>query len=478
MLSGVRIDLQGDQLAGDRHRPRAHDRTSRSRWRATATASPCCRRASRPTSCARSVAGAVTIDGRSGRRAHHRRPLAVRGPAAVGRRLPAASRTSPPTPSPSGRARSARRCARSRGPRARDESRPILTGVLLAAEDDGLRLVATDSYRLAVRDLPGTTVLRREPEGARAVAGAQRAGPAGAVGRTTSRCASASARPRSRSARPALTTRLIEGEFPNYRQLIPQHYPNRLDGRSASALLDAVRRVKLLARDSTPIRLAMSADGLELTATTQDIGQAAESLDAKYEGAEMVVAFNPDYLSAGVDAVAADEVVLETLDALKPAVLRAGGRRRLPVPAHAGAGAVSGLMRRPARPERDRPAPVAHRLPQLHRPPRSSSTTASRSSRATTARARPTSSRRWRGWPRSRASGAHRTEALVRAGAERAVRAGRDRARRRPASCWSRPSCPGPGAIGCRSTGSGWHAREICSGCCGSACSRPTTSRW
>ena len=68
----------------------------------------------------------------------------------------------------------------------------------------------------------------------------------------------------------------------------------------------------------------MSPDSLELTATTQDIGQAAEGLDAKYEGAEMVVAFNPDYLSAGVDAVMAEEVVLETLDAMKPAVLRAG----------------------------------------------------------------------------------------------------------------------------------------------------------
>jgi DNA polymerase-3 subunit beta len=123
--------------------------------------------------------------------------------------------------------------------------------------------------------------------------------------------------------RASLSTRLIEGEFPNYRQLIPQHYPNRLTvGREP--LLDAVRRVKLLARDSTPIRLSMSVDTLELTATTQDIGQAVESLDAKYEGADMVVAFNPDYLSAGVDAVTVDEVMIETLDAMKPAVVRSG----------------------------------------------------------------------------------------------------------------------------------------------------------
>ena len=62
--------------------------------------------------------------------------------------------------------------------------------------------------------------------------------------------------------------------------------------------------MKLLARDATPVRLAMSADGLELTATTQDVGQAHESLDAKYEGTELTVAFNPEYLVDGVEAVA------------------------------------------------------------------------------------------------------------------------------------------------------------------------------
>jgi DNA polymerase-3 subunit beta len=205
-----------------------------------------------------------------------------------------------------------------------DESRPILTGVLLAAENDGLRLVATDSYRLAVRDLPGTSVLRTDQKvlvPSRALNELARLLPSS--GEVTLRLGERDATFEVGGAR--LSTRLIEGEFPNYRQLIPQQYPNRLTvGREP--LLDAVRRVKLLARDSTPIRLSMSPDALDLTATTQDIGQAAESLDAKYEGAEMVVAFNPDYLSAGVDAVTADEVVLETLDAMKPAVLRAGER--------------------------------------------------------------------------------------------------------------------------------------------------------
>ena len=120
----------------------------------------------------------------------------------------------------------------------------------------------------------------------------------------------------------ALTTRLIEGEFPNYRQLIPTSYPNRLIvGREP--LLDAVRRVKLLARDATtPVRIALRPNGIELTVITTDWGTATEDVDAKYEGAEMTVAFNPNYLIEGVEAITGDEVTLDTLDALKPATLR------------------------------------------------------------------------------------------------------------------------------------------------------------
>jgi DNA polymerase-3 subunit beta len=203
-----------------------------------------------------------------------------------------------------------------------DESRPILTGVLLTAEDAGLRLVATDSYRLAQRDLSDASVLSAGQKvivPSRALNELQRV--LGGTGDVRLRLGDRDATFETGTVR--ITTRLIEGEFPNTRQLIPQNYPNRLTvGREA--LLDAIRRVKLLARDSTPIRLHMTTDGLDLTAVTQDIGQAAETVDAKFEGSEMTVAFNPDYLSAGVDAVSGDEVVLETLDALKPAVLRGG----------------------------------------------------------------------------------------------------------------------------------------------------------
>ena len=90
-------------------------------------------------------------------------------------------------------------------------------------------------------------------------------------------------------------------------------------------MLEAVRRVRLMARESTPIRLAQKGDGLELLAITQDVGQAHESIDASYEGSELTVAFNPEYLIDGLEVTVEDEVVLETLDARNPAVLRGVG---------------------------------------------------------------------------------------------------------------------------------------------------------
>lgn len=87
-------------------------------------------------------------------------------------------------------------------------------------------------------------------------------------------------------------------------------------------MLDALRRVRLLATDNTPVRLEMSGDGLELIAITQDIGQAHETVDATYDGDDLTVAFNPAYLIAGLEVCPDEELRLETCDALKPAVIR------------------------------------------------------------------------------------------------------------------------------------------------------------
>ena len=200
-----------------------------------------------------------------------------------------------------------------------DDARAVLTGVLITSEDGGLKMVATDSYRLAVRDLPQSSMLAAGQKvlvPSRALAELQRIVADGED--LTVRLGAREAVFEAGGTR--LTTRLIEGEYPNYRNLLPSSYPNTLTvGR------EALRRVKILAQDSTPVRLTLGADTLQLTAITQDVGNAAEEIDASYEGAEMTVAFNPDYLASGIDAVDGDEVTLATMDPMKPAVLRGVG---------------------------------------------------------------------------------------------------------------------------------------------------------
>jgi DNA polymerase-3 subunit beta len=199
-----------------------------------------------------------------------------------------------------------------------DDSLPVISGVLMTAEGAGLRLVATDRYRLAVRDLPGTTVLRENQHvlvPGRALSEVQRV--LSGAESVTLRLGERDASFEVGSVR--LTTRLIEGEFPPYQKLIPESYPNRLIV-NREALLDAVRR---LVKDAiTPVRVSLRADGVECTVITQELGQATEDLDAKYEGTELVMGFNPSFLIDGLEAVGGDEIVLETLDPMKPATVR------------------------------------------------------------------------------------------------------------------------------------------------------------
>lgn len=206
-----------------------------------------------------------------------------------------------------------------------DDARAVLTGVLLASEETGVKMVATDSYRLAVRDLPPTSMLQAGQKvlvPGRALAELQRI----LTGSEELQVRLGTREAVFEAGTTRLTTRLIEGEYPNYRNLLPPSYPNVLTvGREA--LLDALRRVKIVAQaqDATPVRLVLGGETLQITAITQDVGNATEEIDATYDGAEMTVAFNPDYLAAGVEAVEGDEVLLSTIDPMKPAILRGQG---------------------------------------------------------------------------------------------------------------------------------------------------------
>ncbi len=204
---------------------------------------------------------------------------------------------------------------------SRDDARPILTGVLIMATATGIRLVATDSYRLGVRDLDGVGMLSEGQKvlvGARGLNEVQRVFSSGQIDVTLG-----DREVRFANESRSVTTRLIEGDFPSYEQLIPSGYPNKLTV-SRAVLEEAVRLMQIVGegREGTPVRLAMSASGLELSATAQERADAAEAIDAKFEGSDLTVAFNPQFLLDGLLAINGEEAVLESMDPLKPATLR------------------------------------------------------------------------------------------------------------------------------------------------------------
>ncbi len=202
-----------------------------------------------------------------------------------------------------------------------DAARPILTGVLVEHDDDGLRFVATDSYRLAVRSLPGIELsgsglvpARGLREMARTIGSAKVN--VGVMGREAVFA----------SDRGSLTLRLIEGTFPNYRQLLPASYPNRFVVNK-EALLEALGRASLVAEDHIPVRLRMAEGGVEVTVIRQDVGGEVEQIEGLFEGEadEVLIAFNPRYLTDGVQAIVAEEIEFSVIDGLKPSVLRGVG---------------------------------------------------------------------------------------------------------------------------------------------------------
>lgn len=206
---------------------------------------------------------------------------------------------------------------------SRDEARPILTGVLLEANREGLTMAATDSYRLAVRELRATgdgEAKALVPE--RAISEAGRAAGAEEKGEVTIVLGEAQAAFGIGEWR--LSSRLIEGEFPNYRQLIPEPGPNRL-AASRQQLLEAVRRVGLLARENSPVRMELNRLGARLTSSSPDLGGAVEAVEAEYQGEEITIAFNPNYLGDGLAGAVGERVQIELRDGLKPAVVRGEG---------------------------------------------------------------------------------------------------------------------------------------------------------
>ena len=120
-----------------------------------------------------------------------------------------------------------------------------------------------------------------------------------------------------------LSSRLVEGRFPNYQQLLPDTYEHELKVER-SELLDVVRRISLLAQKNAPLRLRFADGALEVSAQTPDVGEASESLPVPFEGEALEIGFNPEFFRDGLESAESDELTLKLISPLRPGLIESG----------------------------------------------------------------------------------------------------------------------------------------------------------
>jgi DNA polymerase-3 subunit beta len=117
-----------------------------------------------------------------------------------------------------------------------------------------------------------------------------------------------------------LSSRLIDGQFPNYRQLIPESVEHELR-LSAAELTDIVRRISLLAQKNTPLKLAFRDGELTVSAQAPDVGEASETVPVPFRGEPFEIGFNPDFLRDGLESLDTDEFVMKLISPLRPGLI-------------------------------------------------------------------------------------------------------------------------------------------------------------
>jgi DNA polymerase-3 subunit beta len=206
---------------------------------------------------------------------------------------------------------------------SRDETRPVLTGVLMSASGQELRMVATDSYRLSVKQtaldaplagsLEANVPARAMQELVRIAQQLSTDSVAVSVGQNQVVFELGDV---------VLSSRLIDGQFPNYRQLLPESVEHELR-LSTAELGEVVRRISLLAQKNAPLRLSFSEGTLTVSARTPDIGEASESIPVPFHGETFEIGFNPEFLRDGLESVESEELVLKLISPLRPGLIEA-----------------------------------------------------------------------------------------------------------------------------------------------------------
>lgn len=210
---------------------------------------------------------------------------------------------------------------------SRDETRPILTGILVSAQGTELRMVATDSYRLSVKEtkldeaIPGEGFEANVP--ARALQELERIVGAAKVDDAVIEIGVRANQVVFKAGEVVLSSRLIDGQFPNYRQLLPETYEHELNV-PGEELAGVVRRVALMAQKNAPLRLSFSEGELTVSAQTPDVGEASEPLPIPFSGEAFEIGFNPDFFKDGLEAVESGDVVLKLISPLRPGLIEAG----------------------------------------------------------------------------------------------------------------------------------------------------------
>jgi DNA polymerase III subunit beta len=202
---------------------------------------------------------------------------------------------------------------------SRDESRPVLTGILVRFEAGKLVMAATDSYRLSVKETP----LEGEAPDLEAIIPARALGELGRIaqGGDTIELGVHENQVVFATGEAWLTTRRIDGQFPNYKQLLPESFEHELTLPRVE-ILDVVRRVGVMVQRTSPIQLRFAEGELTVFARTQDVGEAKESLPVQFAGDPLEIGFNADFLREGIESLAADEIQMRLISPLRPAVIQ------------------------------------------------------------------------------------------------------------------------------------------------------------
>ena len=206
---------------------------------------------------------------------------------------------------------------------SRDDSRPVLTGVLVEFADGVLTMAATDSYRMAVRT---TNLEGGPPEQLTAIVPARALSDliriSAALGGEGLEIVVEENQVLFGTADVWLGARRIEGQFPEFRRLLPDTFEHEVSLPRAE-FADVIARVEVLAGRS-PLRLAFAPGELTVSAQTQEVGEGRESLPCDFRGEPLEIGFNPAFLREGVESIPGDTVVLKLITPLRPGLLTGG----------------------------------------------------------------------------------------------------------------------------------------------------------